>query len=193
VESYRRAFFFDEAAPLAATARAGNVIGGGDWSEDRLIPDIVRAVEGKQSVEIRSPDATRSWQHVLECLGAYLLLGQQLLSGRRDFAQAWNFGPSPEDNRTVSSVLSTLKDCWPEISWHCSPTRQLHEAKLLYLDSSKARSVLGWKPVWNLGTALKATAAWYRQHTMTNKPLTHEQIAGFVKTAMLSGCSWAAQ
>jgi CDP-glucose 4,6-dehydratase len=193
VESYRKAFFFDEAAPLIASARAGNVIGGGDWSEDRLIPDIVRAVEGKQSVEIRSPDATRSWQHVLDCLGAYLLLGQQLLSGRRDFAQAWNFGPGPEDNRTVSNVLRMLQDCWPEISWHSCPTRQLHEAKLLYLDSSKARSVLGWKPVWNLGTALNGTAAWYRQHTMTNKPLTHEQISSYVKTATLSGCSWAAQ
>jgi CDP-glucose 4,6-dehydratase len=193
VESYRKAFFCEDTSPLVATARAGNVIGGGDWSEDRLIPDIVRAVEGKKPAEIRLPNATRSWQHVLECVGAYLLLGQQLLSGRREFAQAWNFGPGPEDNHTVSDVLNTLHEHWPEISWSHCEAQQVNEAKLLHLDSAKARSLLGWRPVWNLRTALRATAVWYRQHTMTNKPLTHEQIASYIETAIHSGCSWATQ
>lgn len=106
--SYRHAFFSNEDGPLLATARAGNVIGGGDWSEDRLIPDLVRATVNNQSLEIRSPNATRPWQHVLESLSGYLLLGQKLLEGQKDFAAPWNFGPEPEGNRSVAEVLEKL-------------------------------------------------------------------------------------
>ena len=191
VESYRKAFFGDRAAPLLATARAGNVIGGGDWSEDRLIPDIVRALDRKQRVEIRFPNATRSWQHVLECVGAYLLLGQQLLDGKNEFAQPWNFGPEVNDIQPVSRILNAFQEHWPEMTWHHPQTQQLHEASVLHLDSSGARSLLGWRPVWNLGCALQATAQWYRQYATTGRTMTHEQIAGYVESAMNSGCSWA--
>src|ERR1051326_4178596 len=192
VESYRKAFFSADPAPLVATARAGNVIGGGDWSEDRLIPDIIRALERKQSVEIRSPDAMRPWQHVLESLGGYLLLGQYLLWGRRDFAQAWNFGPNSNDTRTVCSLLTAMQRYWPDLSWQFCQTK-LHEAKLLHLESSKARSFLGWKPVWDLGTAIEATAAWYREHALTCRPITNHQIAAYLQSAAQSACSWIAQ
>jgi CDP-glucose 4,6-dehydratase len=189
VESYRKSFFVDESAPLVATARAGNVIGGGDWSEDRLIPDVIRALKRNESAAIRFPNATRPWQHVLDCLGGYLLLGQHLLTGKRDFAQAWNFGPASEDNRPVCSLLGTLQQYWPDIRWHrCEVT--VHESKFLNVDSSKARSHLGWKPVWNLQTALKLTAAWYQEHNVTQRPLTHEQITGYMSTAAELGCSW---
>src|SRR5262249_10790373 len=189
VESYRKAFFFDDSGPLVATARAGNVIGGGDWSEDRLIPDVIRAVKQNESAAIRSPHATRPWQHVLDCLGGYLLLGRHLLSGKRDFAQAWNFGPVLEDNRAVCSLLGTLQQYWPEIRWHTCEG-PLHEAKFLNVDSSKARLHLGWKPVWDLGTALKLTAAWYQHHHRTNRALTCEQITNYMSTAVQSSCSW---
>ena len=191
VESYRKAFFSEQDAPLIATGRAGNVIGGGDWSEDRLIPDVIRALGEKEPVVIRYPNATRSWQHVLECLGGYLLLGQQLLLGNRECAQAWNFGPNPEDHLTVSAVLHTLKEHWPEVSWQQTDSDQPHEAHFLHLDISKSKALLGWKPVWNIGCALSATAQWYRQFAMTNRTLTRDQIVNYVDAAKRSGCSWA--
>jgi CDP-glucose 4,6-dehydratase len=192
VESYRKAFFAGNSDALVATARAGNVIGGGDWSEDRLIPDVVRSIGHNEPVEIRFPNATRSWQHVLECLAGYLILGEQLLSARRECAEAWNFGPNPEDQHTVSAVLRKLQEYWPEIRWQHVPMDQPHEAGLLHLDTSKTRSFLGWQPVWSLGCALSATAQWYRQFAMSGKTLTHEQILSYVEAAKRSGCSWAA-
>ncbi len=163
--SYRSAYFkagFNAAAaPLLATARAGNVIGGGDWSEDRLIPDLVRALQRGEALEIRSPQATRPWQHVLESLGGYLLLGQRLLRGDAECAEPWNFGPAPEGNRSVAEVLEGLSRHWPSMRWQVTNQPQPHEAALLYLDSAKARSKLGWKPVWPLDATLARTAEWY--------------------------------
>jgi len=156
-----------------------------------LIPDIVRALDGKQPVEIRFPSATRSWQHVLDCLSGYLLLGERLLAGRREFAQAWNFGPNSEDHQTVGCVLEALKERWPEMRWRLSDANQPHEATFLHLDISKAKSLLGWQPVWSLGCALNATAQWYRQFTLANQMLTHEQIVNYVEAAKRSGCVWA--
>src|SRR3546814_381986 len=127
VASYRKVFFDMSGAPLLASARAGNVIGGGDWSEDRLIPDLVRAVSSGQPLEIRSPHATRPWQHVLESLSGYLSLGQHLLAGDKTFAQAWNFGPDTEGNQTVSQVLTRLQTVWPALTWHQSTQTQPHE------------------------------------------------------------------
>src|SRR5690606_1047405 len=136
-DSYQKSFLHEQGAPLMATARAGNVIGGGDWSEDRLIPDLVRSVQAGTSLEIRSPKSTRPWQHVLECLSGYLLLGQRLLEGKKEFAEAWNFGPAPEDNRTVAEVLAALQRFWPQLAWNVSAAPQPHEANLLYLDCAK--------------------------------------------------------
>jgi len=189
--SYRNAFYNERSTPLLATARAGNVIGGGDWSEDRLIPDLVRALEKNQSLEIRSPQATRPWQHVLESLSGYLALGQKLLLGERSFAGAWNFGPEPDGNRTVSEVLGKLNQEWETMRWHVTEKSQPHEATLLYLDSAKARSQLCWQPVWNIDAALANTAAWYRTWLETGQVISRKQLADFVLAAARHHIEWA--
>jgi CDP-glucose 4,6-dehydratase len=189
--SYRSAFFNTPDSPLLATARAGNVIGGGDWSEDRLIPDLVRAIEASQSLEIRSPDATRPWQHVLESISGYLTLGQKLLEGETDFGQAWNFGPEPAGNRAVAEVLGHLKTLWPEVRWHASTQPQPHEANLLYLDSSKAHKLLKWQPVWQFDQALAVTAEWYRAWLEAGQIKSTKQIAAYVADARQAKAHWA--
>lgn len=191
IDSYRKAFFNNENAPLLASARAGNVIGGGDWSEDRLIPDLVRSVSQRKPLVIRSPHATRPWQHVLECLAGYLLLGQRLLEERREFAEAWNFGPTSEDNRTVAEVLTLLQEYWPELKWERTETPQPHEATLLYLDHAKAKGILDWQPIWSLDQAMQATADWYRQFNEKGDVLTSEQLANYIESALLADVSWA--
>lgn len=191
VASYRSSFFHGKNAPLLATARAGNVIGGGDWSEDRLIPDLVRAVEQGQTLEIRSPGATRPWQHVLESLSGYLLLGQKLLEGQSDFAEAWNFGPEPEGNRTVAEVLGKLGRHWPELAWQVSKEPQPHEANLLYLDSAKSKARLDWRPIWRLDDTLAATAAWYRSFQSAGHADSRAQLAGYIAAAQAANVLWA--
>ena len=188
--SYRNAFFSTVNAPLLATARAGNVIGGGDWSEDRLIPDLMRAVSQRQSLEVRSPHATRPWQHVLESLSGYLLLGQNLLLGDPASAEAWNFGPDAEGNCQVSEVLARLKKRWEPLRWHYSEQTQFHEASLLYLDSAKARSRLRWRPVWNLDVALAKTADWYQAWLAQEKVVSREQLASYIVDARSVGVEW---
>ncbi len=189
--SYRRSFFDTPTSPLLATARAGNVIGGGDWSEDRLVPDLVRAVEAGKSLEIRSPDATRPWQHVLECLSGYLVLGQQLLEGNKSRAEAWNFGPDREGNRQVKQVLATLKAKWPAVEWHCSNQVQPHEAQLLHLESGKAREKLSWRPVWTFEEGIGATAEWYRAWLERGDVISSTQLQDYVRTAKSRGLFWA--
>jgi CDP-glucose 4,6-dehydratase len=188
--SYRSAFFEATNAPLLATARAGNVIGGGDWSEDRLIPDLVRALDTGRPLVIRSPDATRPWQHVLESLSGYMMLGQRLLEGRKEFAEAWNFGPEPEGNRTVADMLGQLGDHWPGMRWHVTAAHQPHEATLLYLDSAKARSQLDWHPVWNFDATLAATAEWYRAWLENREIVSRCQIDAYVAAAAQAGVAW---
>ncbi len=192
VASYRKSFFNTANAPLLATARAGNVVGGGDWSEDRLIPDLVRALAKKAPLEIRSPNATRPWQHVLESLSGYLLLGRHLLDGDRAFADCWNFGPDMDGNRTVSDVLLQMKTHWPEIDWRVTvEASQEHEANLLYLDSSKAKRGLGWRPIWNMADTVAATADWYRTYHSTGKVSSCAQIDGYVQAALKAGVEWS--
>lgn len=192
-DSYRKAYFYDVSQPLLATARAGNVIGGGDWSEDRLIPDLVRAVRAGQPLVVRSPGATRPWQHVLECLAGYLLLGQELLSGRRDFAEPWNFGPDPSAGCTVAEMLTKLKTWWPELVWRQTRTVQPHETTLICLDNTKTRTKLGWRPVWTLEQCLSATATWYRAHYETGTTETQRQVSSYVEAARSLGCVWAGE
>ena len=193
IDSYRNAFFKEKNMPLLASARAGNVIGGGDWSEDRLIPDFVRSVNQHKPLVIRSPQATRPWQHVLECLAGYMLLGQKLLEGRQEYAEAWNFGPAPEGNRSVEEVLTLLQRQWPELKWQQNQDPQPHESNLLYLDHSKAKCELGWQPVWSLEQALQATADWYRQFQEQGAVLTGNQLTKYVDDACLVGASWVQQ
>jgi CDP-glucose 4,6-dehydratase len=190
VSSFRSAFFHTNGAPLLATARAGNVIGGGDWSEDRLIPDLVRAIDARRSFEIRSPNATRPWQHVLESLSGYLLLGQKLIEGDRKFEGAWNFGPERGGNRTVAEVLNKLNAHWPDMQWQKAQGEQLHEASLLYLDSAKAHSQLGWQSVWNLETALEKTANWYRMYLDHKKTISRQQLSEYLEAAKMAQVGW---
>ncbi len=189
-DSYRKSFW-QHGGPLLATARAGNVIGGGDWAEDRLIPDLVRAVQAGQILQVRSPASTRPWQHVLECLSGYLLLGQRLLEGDRTCAEPWNFGPAPEANRRVADILDALQAHWPALSWQAAAGDGLHEARLLYLDSAKAHLGLRWEPVWPLSTALQMTADWYRRCHEDGEIRTRDQLARFVEAAQAAECVWA--
>ena len=189
--SYRDSFFHDPGSALIATARAGNVIGGGDWSEDRLIPDLVRALATDRSLVIRSPRATRPWQHVLDCLSGYLLLGQHLIEGKTECADAWNFGPDDEGNRTVEHMLQSLAEIWPRVDWEQSADAGPHEAGLLQLDIAKARSRLGWRPVWGFDDAIAATARWYQQWLLTGKDSSAEDVARYVAAAAEAGLDWA--
>jgi len=180
VASYRSAFFSAPDAPLLASARAGNVIGGGDWSEDRLIPDLVRSIKNNTPLAIRSPQATRPWQHVLESLHGYLLLGQKLLEGDRTFAQAWNFGPEPEANRSVAEVLDRVRRDWPALRWRITSEPQPHEARLLYLDSAQARSRLNWQPVWTFDQAIATTTDWYRAWLERDSVVSRQQLGAYI-------------
>lgn len=159
--AYRRSFLA-EAGVSVATARAGNVIGGGDWSEDRLIPDFLRAIDKNQPLIIRSPNAIRPWQHVLEPLAGYLLLAECLYTQGDKFAQGWNFGPSDEDAQSVAWIVDKLIATMPNASCKIDEQPQLHEANYLKLDSNKARSQLGWQPRWNLETALEKIVDWHQ-------------------------------
>jgi CDP-glucose 4,6-dehydratase len=163
ISAYRRSFFNSkDSCNSIASARAGNVIGGGDWAEDRLIPDAVRAYGSKEELTIRNPLAIRPWQHVLEPLSGYLVLGQALYDCGEKFASGWNFGPNDFDARSVQEVIELFSKWWASgIYWHQDSGSRPHEAKVLNLDCTKAKEVLGWYPRWNLEKALEKTAGWY--------------------------------
>ncbi len=155
IQTYRKSFGLN-----IATARAGNVIGGGDWSYKRLIPDIVRATNNGKKVVIHTPNATRPWQHVLEPLKGYLMLGQRILEGW-DVKSAWNFGPDGE--MTVLEVLELAKSVWPKIDWEIDDTpTHPNMVYLLKIDSTKSRKELGWSPTWDMGLAVRKTIKWYK-------------------------------
>ncbi|QPF93899.1 CDP-glucose 4,6-dehydratase [Bradyrhizobium genosp. B] len=157
--SYNRSF----AEPAAASARAGNVIGGGDWAKDRIVPDAVRAFAIGRALEVRRPRAIRPWQHVLEPLSGYLLLAEALSGKGVAVAEGWNFGPGPESEQPVESLVDTLAAIWGDgAQWLHTGGDELHEATFLKLDSSKARTTLGWRPRLGFRDALKLTADWYK-------------------------------
>ena len=159
--AYRRSFFGDPDGPRLASARAGNVIGGGDWGADRLVPDVLRAALEGGAVEIRNPGATRPWQHVLNPLSGYLALAERLCEDSTA-ATAWNFGPDEADARPVGWVVERLDALWPGgLRWEREPGEHPHEARYLKVDSSRARARLGWAPVWGLERALESIVAWY--------------------------------
>lgn len=162
--AYRQSYFSGpNSVNKVASARAGNVIGGGDWSEDRLIPDAIKAFEANRPLMIRNPLATRPWQHVLEPLSGYLILAQALYEKGPAFASGWNFGPRDEDNRTVREVADLLISGWGETArWEKEGSDQPHEANLLKLDCSKARTQLGWIPKWNLECAAQKIVEWQK-------------------------------
>lgn len=163
--AYRASFFAAGRPAAVASARAGNVIGGGDWAADRLIPDIVRAVEAGTPVRIRNPGAVRPWQHVLEPLAGYLTLAERLHERGGEFAEAWNFGPSAEDCRPVGWVVERLAQEWGgALRFESDAAEHPHEAHFLTLDSSRARARLDWAPRWRLQDALRSIAAWHKAH-----------------------------
>ena len=162
VSAYRNSFFA-ESRTLIATARAGNVIGGGDWSEDRLLPDVFRSLIFGEKLLIRNPNSIRPWQHALEPLAGYMLLAEKLYAGEKNFAESWNFGSSDEDAKTVEWILEEIRKSWNEpINWKIASGIQPHEAKILKLDSTKAKSELNWLPKLNLAEAINLTVEWYR-------------------------------
>jgi CDP-glucose 4,6-dehydratase len=164
--AYRNSFF-NVSPPgrqqvAVASARAGNVIGGGDWAADRLVPDILRAFERNEPVVIRSPYATRPWQHVLEPLSGYLTLAQKLYEDGQVYAEGWNFGPNDDDAKPVQWIVEELVKDWGRgASWQLDAGQHPHEANYLKLDISKAKSKLGWAPRWNLTKALSEITAWH--------------------------------
>lgn len=169
---------------LLASTRAGNVIGGGDWADDRLVPDIMRAISENKPVEIRSPHATRPWQHVLEPLSGYLKLGQKLLEENTEYAGGWNFGPDDTSVVSVEGVCILIKKYWDKMSYELHPPKEnLHEANVLKLDSSKARTQLQWSSTYSYEEAIEATVSWYKQYYSDGKLNTYQDIQNFVKKA----------
>ena len=159
--AYRSSFFTRPVSPAVASARAGNVIGGGDWADDRLIPDILRGFEGGIPVVIRNPRATRPWQHVLEPVSGYLLLAERLYTNGHEYAEGWNFGPLDEDAKPVDWILNHMVKLWGEgAHWEFDKEAQHHEAQLLKLDISKASHRLNWRPRWELSKTLDSIVEW---------------------------------
>jgi CDP-glucose 4,6-dehydratase len=160
--SFRRSFFADPDGPRIASARAGNVIGGGDWGEDRLVPDIMRAALAGEAVRVRNPNSIRPWQHVLNPLSGYLVLAQALWENP-DHAAGWNFGPAESDARPVGWLVERIAELWPdELRWTVDDGEHPHEARYLKLDSSRARERLGWRPPVGLQEALGSIVDWYQ-------------------------------
>lgn len=174
--AYRRSFFGNgPTGPFVATARAGNVIGGGDWSDDRLVPDIVRAITSDEPIVVRNPNSVRPWQHVLEPLRGYLMLAASLLAGGPGFAEEWNFGPNSDEVLTVEDLTRAVIDAWGKGSMVVSPENDPpHEASLLRLDISKARQLLGYRPLIDSQDAVEMTVRWYSDHL--SKPDMARQI-----------------
>ncbi len=159
--AYKRSFLQDQVIGVASV-RAGNVIGGGDWADDRLIPDILRSFEKNEPVVIRNPKATRPWQHVLEPLSGYLFLAQKLYEDQKEYAEGWNFGPNEQDVKPVDWILDKMISKWPNSSWELDQNSNPHEAGFLKLDIAKAKSKLDWHPVWKLSHTLEKIIGWHR-------------------------------
>ncbi len=188
-QAFRNSFFnpkdYSAHKVAVASARAGNVVGGGDWAEDRLVPDLVRSVVKKEEVVIRNPEAVRPWQFVLEPVSGYLVLAQNLYEKGPEFAEAWNFGPAAGDEQTVGELLNKFKELWgPGFSWRLDSTKQVHEAGLLGLDCTKTARRMHWRPKWNLERCMVETVRWYKTYIEQPKKLpdfTLQQIELYMK------------
>lgn len=191
VASYRDSYFSSASSEVhVASARAGNVIGGGDWSEDRIVPDAVRALAANRPIPVRNPGSVRPWQHVLEPLAGYLVLGA-MLPERAELRSAFNFGPLEQNQRTVQDLVEGILQIWPGSWVNESPAGAPHEAAHLMLSTQKAEELLSWKPVWTFDETIRETVAWYRQPAAEAGPFTREQITRFTKAAAAQGLSWA--
>jgi CDP-glucose 4,6-dehydratase len=189
-DSYRRSFFPAHGPSHVASVRAGNVIGGGDWARDRLVPDAMRAFKAGQPLRIRNPDAVRPWQHVLDPLAGYLCLAQRLFEHGGEYAEGWNFGPGPSGEVAVSNVVAALARLWGDSAcWKVDEGSHLHEAAFLKLDCSKANSRLDWHPAIRLDQAFKLSVDWYRSLGSGEdmRRLTMTQIEDFLPGVSLAG------
>ena len=185
VSAYRRSFFYTNDTTAVASARAGNVIGGGDWADDRLIPDILRAFEQQQPVIIRNPLSTRPWQHVLEPLSGYLVLAERLYNEGNAFAEGWNFGPKDDDCQPVQWILEKMVQFWGEgARYEWDKSEQPHEANFLKLDCSKAATRLKWHPQWRLADTLEKIVHWHRAWLRGADMQTHclYEIKGYMES-----------
>lgn len=198
IAAYRRSFFASHPVRIAS-ARAGNVIGGGDWALDRIVPDSIRALQRGEAIPVRNKRSTRPWQHVLEPLSGYLLLGAQLVSNP-DLASAFNFGPTLSSNRTVVDLVQELLKHWPGEWVERSDPSAVHEAKLLNLATDKAFHLLGWSPVWTFEKTIEHTAAWYRRAHEAGaaaqtemRAFTQQQINNYQECAAAGSIQWAQQ
>jgi CDP-glucose 4,6-dehydratase len=195
--SYRNSYFNNndfgtKHDVLLASGRAGNVIGGGDWAVDRLIPDIVKATAIKEAVLIRNPKATRPWQHVLEPLSGYLTLGYKLLQKEVSVADGWNFGPDIHSNLQVGDIVKLSHEYWKDIQIEISKnTDEHHEANLLMLDCAKANKTLKWKAVWGIDKTIDKTISWYKSYYENNKILSLEDLTNYVSDAQSANILWA--
>lgn len=161
VTSAYRNSFGQDGGPWIGSGRAGNVIGGGDWALDRLLPDIFRAIDAGEIVTVRNPEATRPWQHVLEPVAGYIALAEHIATHGKEYASAWNFGPADSDAQPVRWILEKIAELRPGFVWNIDQSTSVHEANYLKLDSSRARNLLGWSPKWDLATALQQTSTWH--------------------------------
>jgi len=180
--SFRKSFFQSDDAPAIATARAGNVIGGGDWAEDRVVPDIVRAARRDEPVRLRNPTAVRPWQHVLEPLAGYLMMAQAIATGDKRDIGALNFAPDPQSFKTVAQLVEAMsRALGSKRGWVQEPGPQPHEARVLTLNADRARALLGWQPILDFSETVEWTAAWYRalDGKADMKRTTLEQIAAY--------------
>ncbi len=182
VSSFRRSFFSEPKSPRLVTARAGNVVGGGDWSEDRLIPDVIRNSKMRDPLLIRYPESTRPWQHVLDCSYGYLKLAKTLANNKKIKNNAFNFGPPKSSNAKVEDILEIMKSFWSEITWKIDSESNPHEAGFLYLNSSLSNDILNWHPVLSLEDTLRITIDWYKKH---DKNITYSKDQLYEYTEML--------
>lgn len=194
-DSYRNSFFnINEYAKshnvLLTSVRAGNVIGGGDWAKHRIVPDIFRSTKQNKEVEIRNPNAIRPWQHVLEPLSGYLLLGSELVKGNVNYATAWNFGPDNLANITVFELVQKMASVWPAITYKKLKYKGPHEAGILKLDSSFARGVLNWNPVFTIDDTIQYTTNWYKEYIENKKLITEKQLLYYLNSALEKSTVW---
>ena len=190
VNCYRRSFFAD-GKNLIATARAGNVIGGGDWAPDRLIPDLMRAAASGKEAVLRNPSSVRPWQHVFEPLSGYLLLGARMLAGDETAAGAWNFGPADDDSLPVKEVVESIQQFYPQLKYRIEVDANApHEAALLRLNCRKSLRELQWHGVWNINKTLEMTAKWYAAFYENKQVLSMAMLDEYIRDAAEKGLIW---
>jgi CDP-glucose 4,6-dehydratase len=193
--SFRDSFFNpdtfgDKHHVLIASGRAGNVIGGGDWAQDRIVTDMIKAASTGGTIFLRYPNATRPWQHVLEPISGYLMLGWRLLEGRKEFSGAWNFGPDDDHNVPVLELVKEATSVWQSIKYDFEKSPQPHEAGFLMLDSTKAKKLLKWSAVWSFKTTVQQTIHWYQEFYNNKQVLTMTNLEKYIGDAHKKGLAW---